>query len=81
MENLIRKGYFEKVDLTGESPEVWVTPAFELIDFDQKQSYISVVYDYYATSEGEAKPIILRESLTGSEIGQYNAALGGLYLE
>ena len=80
IESLIRKGYFERVELSGESPQVWVTPAFRLIDSDQREAYLSVVHAYHATAHGRRSSVSLIDVLTGEELGQYDPAAGGLRL-
>jgi len=47
IEKLIREEVFQKVEMRGSAPRVWVLPRFALATFDQKQSFISAVYAYY----------------------------------
>ena len=81
IENLIRNGYFERVEVSGEYPEVWVNPEFRLLDLDQQEAYLSVIYEYYAIAEGQSSSVSLHDALTGDELGRYDPTTGGLRLD
>jgi len=71
IDKLISRGIFQKVERPGEVPHVWVTPLFMALNFDDKQSFISVVYAYYGDDL-----VSLRDSKTGGRIGTFSPSTG-----
>jgi hypothetical protein len=76
IERLISEGIFQKVEIPGNLPRLWVRPAFHLLDFDRKQSFVSVVYAYYFDGSRVSDTVRLFDSKTGKEVGAYSS--GGL---
>lgn len=76
MEKLIREGVFQKIEIPGMYAHVWVQPGFYGLTFDQKSSFIGVVYAYYYTNNDAMDIVILKDGLTGKRIGNYMAPLG-----
>lgn len=78
IKDLLNQGIFTKVERRGNFVDVWVDPAFHLIDFDDKQNFIAVVYGYHflqnklledSTSTGNTIHVI--DNKTGKKIGDY----------
>ena len=81
---LIREGVFQKVEVPGNLPRLWVRPGFHALDFDQKKTFVAVVYAYYFAGSKMTDSVLIYDSLTGKEIGIFNPHLysnGGLKLE
>ena len=72
IDNLVSRGVFHKVEVPGTLPHVWVTPVFRALNFDDKQTFVSVVYAYYAPVD----LVVIKDSLTGHRIGSYSPQLG-----
>ena len=81
IKRLIAEGVFQKVEVPGNLPRVWVTARFKALLFDDKQQFISVVYAYYFNGNGFTDTVLVYDNLNGREIGQYNPNLGGLKLK
>lgn len=73
---LIKKGIFQKVEIPGNLPHLWVKPAFHSLDFEEKQKFVNVVYAYYVTKDKKYDM-----DKTGKKIGVYADAYGGLKLK
>lgn len=80
IEELTRLQVFAKIESPGSVPRVWVRPAFYLLDFDQKQNFVSVVYAYHFDGSSAGDFVRVIDNQTGKEIGQFNPRLGGLKL-
>ena len=76
MQDLIRNGVFEKVTVPGTLPRLWVTPSFYLLDFDTKQSFVSVVYAYYFDGTSYGDVVLIYDNLSGKEVGKYSTVQG-----
>jgi hypothetical protein len=82
IEKLIAQGLIQKVDTAGGNlPKMFVRPAFNALDLDTKQSFASVVYAYHFDGSNISDSVVLRDSRSGKDIGNYNPNLGGLKLE
>ncbi len=81
IKKLIRMGVFQKVEIPGNLPQVWVTPTFHSLDFDRKSQFINVVYAYYVTMNPSYNIVVLRDSKTGKRIGKYAEVYGGLRMD
>jgi len=77
---LTKQGYFQKVEVPGELPHVWVTPRFYGLSFDDKQAFISVVYAYYIGRNKKSNIVVLRDSRTNEKVGIFSKEHGGLRL-
>lgn len=80
IDKLIAQGIFQKVDVPGNLPRLWVRPAFHELDFDAKQKFAGVVYAYYVESGDVSASVRLYDSKSGKEIGRFGANQGGLEL-
>lgn len=84
IEKLIREGVFQKVETPGNLPHLWVRPGFYALDFEAKSTFVAVVYAYYFDGSKFTDSVVLYDSSTGKEIGEFNPNLypnGGLKLE
>ena len=72
IDNLINKhNIFEKIEIPGTIPRVWVTPKFHLLTFSEKKTFIHLVYSYYYTKNSDYKAVRIFDNMTGKEIGGY----------
>jgi hypothetical protein len=78
---LIDKGVFQKVEVPGNLPHLWVKPAFYSLDFDTKSKFVNVVYAYYTAQNPKYNIVVLYDSRTGKEVGKYAEVYGGLKLK
>lgn len=81
IEKLQRSGIFQKVEVPGNLPHLWVRPSFYALDFDAKQSFVNVVYSYFYTKNPSYRMVILFDSRSGKEVGEFSPALGGLKMD
>jgi hypothetical protein len=79
--DLIDEGIIDKVEKPGTYAQVWVTPLFNALKFDQKQSFINVIYAYYISENPESDAVLLYDSQSGKEVGTYSAVYGGLKMK
>ena len=75
----IETGIFAKIDDARVCPHVWVTPMFSILTFEEKQKLLSIVLAYYYEAPGPDAIIILRDNMTGKEVGRMSGA--GLKLD
>ena len=80
----IRLGLWEKTELTGTLPKLWITRTFLLLGEKEQNQMLSAVYAYWMdrlAGFGKKRGIKLRESLilmydnatpAGRRVGQYN---------
>ena len=72
IDSLINKhNIFEKIEIPGTIPRVWVTPKFRLLTFSEKKAFIHLVYSYYYTENSDYDAVRIFDSMTGKEIGGY----------
>lgn len=81
IEKLIAKGVFQKVEIPGNLPRLWVRPAFYALDFNLKSKFVNVVYAYFITENPRYDIVVIYDSKTGKEVGKYADVYGGLKLE
>lgn len=81
IQKLIDRGVFQKVEVPGNLPHLWVRPAFYSLDFDTKSQFVNVVYAYHVTQNSTRNIVVLYDSRTGKSIGKYVPDLGGLKLD
>jgi tetratricopeptide (TPR) repeat protein len=67
---LINQGIFQKIEIPGHLPRVWVKPGFYALDFDMKDRFVGVVYAYYFDDDNGIVTIF--DSLSGKEVGDYS---------
>jgi hypothetical protein len=75
IQDLLNKEVFQKIEVPGLHPRVWVTPMFYALDFDTKQSFVSVVYAHYLGDE-ELGSVNLVDSKTGKNVGRFSVVSG-----
>jgi hypothetical protein len=78
IEKLIEEGVFQKIEVPGSLPRLWVRTRFYAADFDQKQSFASVVYAYYFDGSDPTDFVRVLDSQSGKEVGRYSINDGGL---
>jgi len=78
---LITQGIFQKVEKPGSLPHVWVAPSFYSLNFDDKESFVSVVYAYYFAADPKVDLAVLYDSKTGKQVGVYGKVYGGLKMD
>ena len=72
IDSLINKhNIFEKIEIPGTIPRVWVTPKFHLLTFSEKKTFIHLVYSYYYTKSSDHDAVRIFDNMTGKEIGGY----------
>jgi len=72
IDSLINKNsIFEKIEIPGLVPRVWVTPKFHLLTFSEKKTFIHLVYSYYYTKNSDYNMVRIFDNMTGKEIGGY----------
>lgn len=81
IEKLMAKGIFQKVEVPGNLPHLWVKPAFYALDFDTKSGFVNVVYAYFIAQDPRYNIVVLYDSQTGKEVGKYAEVYGGLKLQ
>ena len=69
IQKLTDEGFFQKVEIPGSLPHLWVTPQFMALDFDTKAQFVNVVYAYYKTENPSNDLVILYHSKTGKKSG------------
>lgn len=80
MEKLRAERVFQKVEIPGNLPRLYVAPRFYTLDFDMKQKFVSVVYAYYFTGKNITDSVRIYDSRSGKEIGHF-AMPSGLKLD
>ena len=78
IQKLINNGIFQKVEVRGSLPHLWVKPAFYALSYDDKSSFVNVVYAYYITMDSNYNLVVLYDSRSGKKVGVYGETYGGL---
>ncbi|RYZ79624.1 MAG: hypothetical protein EOO68_38615 [Moraxellaceae bacterium] len=81
IDQLISQGIFQKIDVAGDLPHVWVTPVFKSLDFQTKANCVSVVYGYYREVNRDYNVLVILDGATEKRIGEYSKDDGGLKLD
>lgn len=81
LQGAIAKGIFTKIEKPFSRPYVWVDAIFMMLSYDQKSTFISVVYAYYFDGSSVSDSVILKNHFTGKEVGTYNRRWMGLKLK
>jgi len=76
IQDLIEKGIFQKIEVPGTLPRLWVRPGFYLLDYDTKQQFVSVVYAYCFEDESMGNIVRIYDSLSGKDVGGYTLLSG-----
>ena len=72
IEDLIREGIFQKIEMPGSLPRVWVRPSFYLLEFDRKEKILNIIYAYFFDGTRGSDCIKLIDSLSGKDVGLYS---------
>jgi hypothetical protein len=72
IDSMIRQGVFSKVE-PDKAPRVWVTPSFNVLDYETKKTAISIVYAYYFDSMARENMVRILDNRTGKSIGYFTA--------
>ena len=75
LRDLITNRIFQKTE-GGQVPKVWVRPGFYILDFDQKQTFLGVVYAYYSVENPTLVVVSIRDAMTNKEIGTFDPERG-----
>jgi len=79
---LIRKsGLFSKLGPVEDFPSVTVSDLFSQLTFDDKQTFLNVVWAYYKTERSTVQSITLKDRYTNKTIGEYGEIYGGLKMK
>lgn len=73
IQKLIKEDIFQKVEVPGSLPRVWVRPRFYSANFDEKQSFLGVVYAYHFDRREIGNVVRIFDSLSGKEIGNFTS--------
>ena len=77
IDELISTHYiFEKIEIPGSLPRVWVTRKFYLLTFSEKKTFMHLVYSYYYTKNPKYDVIRIFDNITGKSIGSYKPDTG-----
>lgn len=72
MKKFIAAGFFKKIEVPDIWVNIWVTPAWKNLDFDQKELSSGIVRDYYKCDNKNITRAVIFDSKTGKEIGTYS---------
>ena len=67
---------FDKIDIPGIYPRVYVSNNFKNLSFSDKFTFIHIVYSYYYTLNSKYDFIVIIDSLTDEDIGGYDLTYG-----
>ena len=76
LSDLTNKGIFIRAELPDKLPRLWVGPAFHSLEFDRKETYVSVVHAYYLDGSDEYASVRVFDGRTNKEIGDFSRAAG-----
>lgn len=76
IQKLMNEEVFAKIETPAKAPHVWVAPRFYRLDFDDKQTFLGVVYAYAYDGSDPYDLIILKDSRSGKDIGTFTKAFG-----
>lgn len=76
IERFQREGIFGDIRARSSGATIMVMPAFYSLDFEDKQSFVSVIYAYHFDGSDKYTPITLRDSRTNKDVGSFSSALG-----
>jgi len=79
IQNLIAHRVFTKTGVPGNLPRVWVGPAFNTLDFDDKRRFVSVVSAYYFDEARGDGMVRVFDGRTNKPVGIFTTA--GLSLD
>lgn len=78
IQQAIKRGVFTKLDLRQRNATAWVGPTFYALEFDDRESFCSVIYAYIATKvQDDAVWVTLKDAFSGKTVGSYEYRWGG----
>jgi len=75
---LIQDEIFDRIEMPGTLPYIWVKPSFMNLDFRTKSAFVEIVYAYYFDRPGRKQSeiwgdtVIIKDFYTGREIGSFS---------
>lgn len=66
------QGVFTKTETPGNLPRLFVGPRFHLLDIDDKEKFLGVVYAYFFSGTGPTDLVRVFDGRTGKEIGTFD---------
>lgn len=72
----IKQGYFDKVTVPGQQPQIHVKPKFILLPHEDKTMLVNVVYSYYFTTDNSENIVTIVNFFSNKKIGEYSLELG-----
>ncbi|MBI3669748.1 MAG: hypothetical protein HY237_08220 [Acidobacteria bacterium] len=73
---LIYAGVFRKLQFAGSFPDLWVGPAFDGLQFEQKEQFVNLVYACCIAQSPSYNLLILHDWRTGKKIGARTVTYG-----
>jgi hypothetical protein len=73
LEKLKAQGVFQKVEIPGDLPRLWIAPRFHSLNYEQKEKFVSIVYAYYLDGYSITDAVRIYDGKTGKEIGDYSS--------
>lgn len=74
------QGVFTKVSCRPSGADAWTGPAFDSLEFDDRSSFMNVVYVWCYDAQRSGQFVRLKDGRTGKELGLYTAE-GGLKMD
>ena len=78
IQKLISNNIFQKVEVPGSLPLLWVKSGFYALSFKDKSSFVNIVFAYYKTMDSSYNLVVLYDSHSGKKVGIYGDPYGGL---
>ena len=73
IENLVKEGIIEKIELDGNSPKVYITADFYRIPNEDKKAIMEVLYKNFTTNNPEVTSFTVYDAKSGDEVATYDA--------
>ena len=71
IDQLISQGIFQKIEVAGDLPYLYVTAVFKSLDFQTKANCVSVAYGYYSAQNPAYDVLVILDGPTGARLGEY----------
>jgi hypothetical protein len=76
IEKLVEAKVFQKAEVTGTFPRLWVEPRFYTLDFDKKQKCVGVVHAFHAKGNAIKDMVIVYDASSKRRIGTFDVLYG-----
>ena len=73
---LQKSGFIKKVDYSGSTGRLWIRPEFYVLEFEYKQLLANVAYAWCVCENTNVNLLILKDSLSGNNVGTFSETLG-----